>query len=117
MLIYNFFLLVGIHKGTCVLIEKELNRKLVWLPCRHHVMEIILRGVFEVYWNTTSGPNVPIFGRFKNSWDKLDQSKYKSGMEDEIVANILMNERAETVEFINNCLKVKMVYYTFLRWS
>ncbi|XP_044579677.1 uncharacterized protein LOC123261880 [Cotesia glomerata] len=37
----------GIYKGTCVLIEKELGRKLVWLPCRHHIMEIILRD-FEV---------------------------------------------------------------------
>lgn len=95
------------------MIEKELKRKLVWLPCRHHVMEIILRGVFEIYWSTTSGPNVPIFGRFKNSWDKLDQSKYKNGMEDEAVADILTNERAETVTFINNCLQVKIIDETY----
>lgn len=71
-------------------------------------------GVFEVYWNTISGPNVPIFSRFKNSWDKVGQSKYKTGMEDEAVAKILTNELARTVTFINNCLQVKIVYYTLL---
>lgn len=77
-------------------------------------MEIILRGVFKVYWNTTSGPNVPIFGRFKNFWDKLDQSKYKNGMDDETVANILTNERAEIVKSINDCLQVKILFFALL---
>lgn len=104
---------LGIYKGTCVLIEKELGRKLVWLPCRHHIMEIILRGVFEVLWKTTSGPNIPIFVRFKNYWDKVDQSNYKSGMEDETVANTLIGKKAEIVTFINNCLQVQMVYYSY----
>ncbi|XP_044592001.1 uncharacterized protein LOC123270129 [Cotesia glomerata] len=75
----------GIYKGTCVLIKKELGRKLVWLPCRHHIMEIILRGLFE---------------------DKVDQSNYKSGIEDETVANTLIEKKAEIVTFINNCLQM-----------
>ncbi|XP_044594862.1 uncharacterized protein LOC123272225 [Cotesia glomerata] len=97
---------LGIYKGTCVLIEKELGRKLVWLPCRHHIMEIIMRGVFEVLWKTTSGPNVPIFIRFKKFWDKVDQSNYKSGIEDETVANTLIEKKAEIFTFINNCLQM-----------
>jgi len=92
------------------LIEKALNRKLVWLPCRHHVMEIILKGVFEIFWNTTSGPNVPIFDRFKNSWGKLDQSKFKSGLADESVSTVLIKKRAEIITFINSCLQVKIVH-------
>lgn len=94
------------------MIEKALNRKLVWLPCRHHIMEIILRGVFELFWNTTSGPNVAIFVRFKNHWDEIDQSKYKSGMEDETIAKNLTEERAEIVTFINSCLQVTIIYCT-----
>lgn len=96
----------GIHNGTTALIEKKLNRKLIWLPCRHHVFEIILRGIFEVYWTTTSGPNIPIFGRFRNSWDKINQSKYVSGMEDEVVANAVRSERFEIITFINHHLAV-----------
>ncbi|XP_074114868.1 uncharacterized protein LOC141537646 [Cotesia typhae] len=56
----------GIHHGTCKEIEKALGKELIWLPCRHHIYEIILRSAFEVYWPVSSGPNVPIFGRFKN---------------------------------------------------
>ncbi|XP_074106360.1 uncharacterized protein LOC141532085 [Cotesia typhae] len=56
----------GIHHGTCKEIEKALGKELIWLPCRHHIYEIILRSAFEVYWLVSSGPNVPIFGRFKN---------------------------------------------------
>lgn len=70
-------------------------------------MEIILKEVFEVFWKT-SCPNVPIFVRFKKYWDKIDQSNYESGMEDETIANILIEEKAEIVTFINNCLQVKL---------
>ena len=64
-------------------------------------MEIILRGVFEVFWKTSSAPNVNIFYRFKNYWDKIDQCNYRSGLEDEAVANKLRNKKAEIVIFIN----------------
>ncbi|XP_074113966.1 uncharacterized protein LOC141537025 [Cotesia typhae] len=47
----------GIHNGTCKAIEKTLGRELIWLPCRHHIFEIILRSAFEVYWPVSSGPN------------------------------------------------------------
>lgn len=88
-----------------------MNRKLIWLPCRHHIFEIILKGVFKVFWPTTSGPNVPIFGRFKNFWSEIDQSKYQSGMQDELIANTFLTNRLELINLINNLLKV---YYYFV---
>ena len=35
----------GKHVGTCVILERFLNRKLMWLACRHHVLELLLRRV------------------------------------------------------------------------
>ncbi|XP_046601323.1 uncharacterized protein LOC124295418 [Neodiprion lecontei] len=96
----------GILNGTAALIERKLNRKLIWLPCRHHIFEIILKGVFEVFWPTTSGPSVPIFGRFKNWWSKADHLKYQSGMKDEFVANALNTDRLEIINLIDNFLTV-----------
>ncbi|XP_044578869.1 uncharacterized protein LOC123261344 [Cotesia glomerata] len=55
----------GIHRGAGVELENLLGRKLIWLPCRHHVIELLIKGVFEVYWPTQNGPNVSIFGRFE----------------------------------------------------
>lgn len=98
--------LTGIRGGTAALIEKELKRKLIWLPCRHHIFEIVLRAVFEVYWPVTSGPNVSIFGRFKTFWDKIDQSNYETGVKDEFVNDAVKAERIEIITFINNHLAV-----------
>ncbi|XP_074096106.1 uncharacterized protein LOC141525489 [Cotesia typhae] len=47
----------GIHNGTCKEIEKILGRELIWLSCRHHIFEVVLRGAFEVFWPVSSGPN------------------------------------------------------------
>ncbi|XP_074105382.1 uncharacterized protein LOC141531445 [Cotesia typhae] len=83
----------GIHNGTCKAIEKTLGRELIWLPCRHHIFEIILRSAFEVYWPVSSGPNVPMFGRFKKSWDEINKTNYKSGIEDTVVADIILDKK------------------------
>ncbi|XP_044577706.1 uncharacterized protein LOC123260590 [Cotesia glomerata] len=110
----------GIHRGTCVEIEKALGRELIYLPCRHHIYEIILRSAFEVYWPVSSGPNVPIFGRFKKEWDKIDKTKYKAGIEDTIVADTLSNKKNEISSFIKKCLQLKQArddYKDFLELS
>ena len=37
----------GMVQGICVRIEKDLGKSLLWLACRHHVHELILKDVFE----------------------------------------------------------------------
>ena len=32
----------GITTGSCTLIEKALGKELVWVACRHHIMEVVL---------------------------------------------------------------------------
>ncbi|XP_044580402.1 uncharacterized protein LOC123262280 isoform X2 [Cotesia glomerata] len=92
----------GIHRGAGVELENLLGRKLIWLPCRHHVIELLIKGVFEVYWPTQNGPNVSIFGRFKNNWNKIDKSKYSAGINDPIVAKVLSEKKDETLDFIES---------------
>ncbi|XP_044596983.1 uncharacterized protein LOC123273609 isoform X2 [Cotesia glomerata] len=96
----------GIHGGTCKLIEDELEKKLVYLPCRHHIFEIVLKKVFEIYWPVSSGPNVPIFLRFKNKWSNFNTSNYTPGILDPIILNALEDVKEETVTFITNQLQV-----------
>jgi len=50
--------------GTCVLLKRLLGKKLFYLPCRHHIYEIILRSVFEEKLNKLSAKEVSIFNRF-----------------------------------------------------
>ncbi|XP_044575089.1 uncharacterized protein LOC123258888 [Cotesia glomerata] len=96
----------GIHNGTCKEIERILGRELIWLSCRHHIFEIVLRGAFEVFWPVSSGPNVQMFGRFKKFWDDIDITNYKSGVEDAVVADIISNKKDEISSFITKSLQV-----------
>lgn len=83
-----------------------LGRTLLWLPCRHHINEIILRAVFEIHFTKTSGPNVTIFKRFQDAWETIDKSTFKSGWMDEVVANVLDNDIDDISNYILHQLKV-----------
>lgn len=80
---------LGTMHGAATLIEQMLGRDLLFLPCRHHIFELVLKAAFDVKMPSSSGPNVPIFKRFKESWGHSDQSKYKSGIETESVKDVL----------------------------
>ncbi|KAG0730304.1 hypothetical protein GWK47_028506 [Chionoecetes opilio] len=51
----------GMVQGACIRIEQELGRSLLWLACRHHVHEVILKDVFEASLGSSSGPDIGIF--------------------------------------------------------
>lgn len=38
----------GCWQGAAVRLEQRLGRSLLYLPCRHHISEVILRAVFEL---------------------------------------------------------------------
>ncbi|XP_044584699.1 uncharacterized protein LOC123265119 [Cotesia glomerata] len=95
----------GIYHGAGVELEKALGRELIWLPCRHHMFEIILKNVFEVHWPKQTGPNVPIFNRFKGFRNKIDKSKFKAGIEDTAVDQALSDITDEILGFIGEYLQ------------
>ncbi|XP_044591190.1 uncharacterized protein LOC123269514 [Cotesia glomerata] len=96
----------GIRNGACVLVEKALSRKLLYLPCRHHIFEIVLRSAFEVYWPASSGPNVPIYQRFKKKWDEIDQSNFTAGICDKKVLEVITPIKDEILKFVNNQIEM-----------
>ncbi|CAH0555124.1 unnamed protein product [Brassicogethes aeneus] len=51
--------MTGCDKGACVILERKLNRDLLYAACRHHVFEVILKGVFEVTVAVSCGPEIP----------------------------------------------------------
>ncbi|KAK7572169.1 hypothetical protein V9T40_012805 [Parthenolecanium corni] len=67
----------GRLNGACVHLERKLERDILWLPCRHHIFELVLQGVFqELKIATMSGPDIPLFKRFKKEWEKFDLSNF-----------------------------------------
>lgn len=53
---------------------------MIWLPCRHHVAELVLASVISVWEGNTSGPQVLDYNDFKHLWNnnRFDKDKYKS---------------------------------------
>lgn len=95
----------GEYNGAAVLIEHLLEKDLLILPCRHHhIFEIVLRAVFDSKFTNVSGPNVPIFARFKKEWDGLDLTQLKSGIADPLIGKLLENDIQDIHEFIKQQL-------------
>lgn len=66
----------GVKSGACTFIENKLNKELLWLACRHHIMEIILSKVFKLCFGPSTSPEIPIFKRLKESWNAVVRSDY-----------------------------------------
>ncbi|KAG0717858.1 hypothetical protein GWK47_053608 [Chionoecetes opilio] len=65
----------GMVQGACTRIERALEKPLVWLACRHHILEVVLKDVFEACMGPSSGPNIALFKRLQNRWPIVDQSR------------------------------------------
>lgn len=94
----------GRINGAATLIEQLLEKDLLLFPCRHHIFEVILRAVFESQIFNFSGPNVPLFVRFKKEWGALDVTKFKSGLDDPKIYNILKNDFDNIHAYVNEQL-------------
>ncbi|XP_074110989.1 uncharacterized protein LOC141535098 [Cotesia typhae] len=105
---------LGLRNGAAALLEKLLERDLLYLPCRHHIFEIVLRYVFEAVFPNTVGPNVPLFIRFQKQWGDLNKLSYKTGLDDPKNDNILTNEKIESIRtFATETLASQLPRYDY----
>ena len=101
---------LGCHKGAATLLEKMLDTDLLYFACRHHMLELILKGVFFLKFPHTTGPKVEMFKRFRDkTWSTLDLSKYKNGLEDIQIHNTLSEQVDNLDSWIKNLLKHDMI--------
>lgn len=89
----------GRLKGACVLLEQKIGRDLLYLACRHHIMEIILKAVFDLKMGGTTCTGPPIFKRFQDQWEKIHKEKFLPGTKDTKLRKILKNESDKVKEF------------------
>jgi len=89
----------GRLKGACILLEQRLGKELLYLMCRHHIYEIVLKSVFDVKFGPMSGPNIQLFKKFQDNWSKIDTAIFNSGIEDEVVCQTLFNIQQRVVDF------------------
>ncbi|KAE9539939.1 hypothetical protein AGLY_005191 [Aphis glycines] len=89
----------GRLKGACVLLEQHLEKDMLYLMCRHHIYELVLRCVFEEKFGITSGPNIPLFKKFQEYWSKLNTSHFNAGIEDINICTALSHTKNDVLQF------------------
>ena len=63
----------GTHIGAGVLLEEMLQRSLIRLACRHHILELPVKGAFDALMEPSTSPTIPLFERFAKLWKDADQ--------------------------------------------
>lgn len=63
----------GVHKGAAKLIEERLGRKLLYLACRHHILEVVVGAVWRLLFGSIHGPENKLFDNFKQAWKEIDK--------------------------------------------
>ena len=89
--------------------RKKVGRALLYLPCRHHILEIVLKDVFMKHLGSTTGPDVELFKSFRNFWLEIKTEPYECGMSDDTVAASLSATKSEILSFSKEQLKVRII--------
>ncbi|KAG7160682.1 hypothetical protein Hamer_G031500, partial [Homarus americanus] len=63
-------------ESKVVHLEALLEKQLLRLGCRHHVMELVVRAAASNIFGKTSAPTDPLFQTLKKRWSQLDHSQY-----------------------------------------
>ncbi|KAE8738023.1 hypothetical protein FOCC_FOCC016504, partial [Frankliniella occidentalis] len=88
----------GHNIGAVVELEKVLGRKLLYLACRHHALEVIPKHLFEDMVENSSSPDLGVIcSRFEKQWPKIDQTQFSPGTEDHELDRVLTPELIEKV--------------------
>ncbi|KAG0728198.1 hypothetical protein GWK47_003788 [Chionoecetes opilio] len=64
----------GVHGGAAKLLEQQLDRKVFYLACRHHILEVLVGAVWENLFGKVKSPENPWFKHFKDVWTDLPQT-------------------------------------------
>ncbi|KAK0060633.1 hypothetical protein Bpfe_009821 [Biomphalaria pfeifferi] len=75
--------LVDTQALACHLIEERLLKDLLHLPCRHHILEIVVEKAFTAMKiEASSGPDIAIFKRFRDFWQDIDQTNFDTASDE-----------------------------------
>ena len=61
----------GELKGAVTNLQKVLNKQLLWMACRHHVLERVLEAAYTSFFRKSAGPE-PLLNKLSDMWDTLD---------------------------------------------
>lgn len=82
------------------------GKRLIWLACRHHMMELIVSVAFKTAFNEKSkSGNIQIFEEFRKIWIDIDKTNYESCSSDEELNKHILPIKNELIMFVKDQLK------------
>ena len=82
----------GMKNGACILLEQKMEKDMIWLTCRHYILEIVLEGFFLLSVGPSKSPDIINFMRFQSKLSIIDKASYQLAVSDDthiIVSPIL----------------------------
>lgn len=95
----------GLKNGACILLEQKLGKEVLWLACRHHIMEIMLEAVVVQALGGSTGPEILLFKRFSKGWPTINQNNFKSATTDVATSDKVKNIAPGIISFAKNQLE------------
>ena len=94
------------HKtATCITLQTLIDRPLLWLACRHHIGEVVLRHIWDdLKIEVSKSPAVSIFMRFKNNFEMLDSNDLQRVQRKNIMSN---SESQSVIDLLKDTIRDK----------
>lgn len=85
----------GKFNGACIKLEYKIGRELLWLACRHHVIELLMDTAWKALFPRSTSPAIEICAKFKKMWVDLDHRFDKHMLDRRLMKN--MGEEKEII--------------------
>ncbi len=89
----------GSWNGACILLQQKMQKDLLWLACRHHILEIMLEAVVVLSLGVSQGPDILLFKRFQKQWSSIDTADYQTALSDESTAGAVADVAGQLLHF------------------
>jgi len=99
------FVNTGLKNGACIRFEQLVQKDMLWLACRHHIMEIMLEAVVVHELGPSSAPEILIFKRFRAHWKNIDKTKFDVAPSDLLIFKKGIQTSFEMIYFAKECLQ------------
>lgn len=98
----------GWRSGIGKRLEDKLQRQLLHFACHHHIYEIVVANLYKSTMGKSTGPDIDLFKRFKDKWDNLDKTRYRTYSDCKKLHDILSSLQIEHLliffsEYKANC--------------
>lgn len=91
--------------GLMALYFKEVSSNVLFIQCRHHVLELILAKVWGILFAVSNGPNLDLCEKFSKVFDSIKANGHETGLE---LANFSNNFVREHLALINQIAEGEM---------